>query len=55
MIRDGLLYTEGQDRQVPRSDGYAFDINDLRLLPQFNERMTDAFFVLFEHVSKARS
>lgn len=56
MIRDGLLSSEGQDSQVSRSDGYAFDINNLRLLPQFNERMTDAFFfVLFEHVSKARS
>lgn len=55
MIRDGLLSSEGQDMQVPRSDGNALDINNLRLLPQFNERMTDAFFVLFEHVSKARS
>lgn len=30
-----------------------FDINNLRLLPHFNERDPDSFFILFERVSRA--
>ena len=31
-----------------------FDINNLRLLPPFNEKDPDSFFVLFERVSVTR-
>lgn len=41
IIDDGLL-SEKHNKQMPRSIGNAFDINNLRLLPSFNERDPDA-------------
>lgn len=46
MIRDGLLSTEGQDRQVARTGQHDFYNNNLCLLPQFNERDPDTLFCL---------
>ena len=40
---------------MPRSGAHPFDISNLSLLPKFNERDLNVFFVLFEHVSKVRS
>lgn len=45
-----------QSRDEMRDDGRAhpFDIANLWLVPPFNEKEPDSFFVLFEHVSVAR-
>lgn len=53
LIRDGKLTGEAQGGQAPKSSVHRFDINNLCLLPQFNERDPDTFF-LFECVAKAR-
>ena len=53
LVRDGLLSGEAVSGQLPRSSD-RFDINNLRLLPRFNEKDPDTFFLLFERVAKAR-
>ena len=52
LVRDGLLSSEAVSRQLPRSSDW-FDINNLRLLPRFNEKDQDTFFLLFQCVAKA--
>lgn len=54
LVRDGLLSGEAGSGQLPRSSE-RFDTNNLRLLPRFNEKDPDTFFLLFERVAKARS
>ncbi len=54
MIRDGKLTGEAQGGQAPQPLVHRFNVNNLRLLPQFNERDPDTFFLLFERVAKAR-
>ena len=44
LVRDGRLSGEDQDRQGASSSAHCFDVNNLRLLPQFNERDPDIFF-----------
>ena len=53
--REGYrLAAESQRGQVSGVGARPFDTNNLRLLPPFNERDPDSFFVLFERVSAAR-
>ena len=53
--REGYrLAAESQRGQVSGVGARPFDINNLRLLPPFNEKDPDSFFVLFERVSAAR-
>lgn len=40
---------------MPRPSEYRFDVNNLHLLPHFNERHLDTFFLLFERIAKARN
>ncbi len=54
MVREGLLSSEAHDRQQARSSD-RFDLSNLRLLPQFNEKDPDTFFLLFDRVAKARN
>ncbi|CAJ1087102.1 uncharacterized protein LOC117532417 [Xyrichtys novacula] len=55
LVRDGRLSGEDQDRQGASSSAHRFDVNNLRLLPQFNERDPDTFFLMFERVATARN
>ncbi len=49
MMREGVFPVED-----PVSSEQRFDINNLRLVPHFNEWDPDSFFVLFERISQAR-
>lgn len=40
--------------QAPGSSVPRLDVNNLRLLPKFKKWVSDTFFLLFEHVVKAR-
>ena len=53
LVRVGLLSGEAVSGQLPRSSD-RLDINNLRLLPRFNEKDPDTFFLLFQRVAKAR-
>ncbi len=44
VVREDMLSGESQGRQVPRSSTRHFDVNNLHLVPQFNERDPDTFF-----------
>ncbi|KAK0135460.1 Transposable element Tcb2 transposase [Merluccius polli] len=53
--REGYrLVAESQRGQGSGVGARPFDINNLRLLPPFNEKDPDSFFVLFERVSATR-
>lgn len=54
MIKDGTLGCEARGAATLGSSVPRFDINNLQLLPQFNERDPDTFFLLFQRVVKAR-
>lgn len=50
---EGRRLSEGLSERASASVR-AFDIGNLRLVPQFNDRDPEAFFVLFERVARAR-
>lgn len=52
MRKEGTLTGEARRGLTPGSFVPRFDVNNVRLLPQLNER--DTFFLLFERVVKAR-
>ena len=53
-LAQGKASSEDQGGQGTRSGVSPFDVCNLRLVPHFNEREPDVFFLLFERVSKAR-
>lgn len=52
--KDNKWAGESEGRQLSGVGARPFDINNLRLLPPFNEKDPDSFFVMFERVSTAR-
>ena len=53
--KDSKWAAESPEGQGSGVGARPFDINNLRLVPQFNKNDPDSFFVLFERVSSARS
>lgn len=53
LIREGKLSSGEFGPVSSASDGFDI-ISNLRIVPKFNERDPDTFFILFEHVAEAR-
>lgn len=49
-----MLSSEDQGGQMPRPSEYRFDVNNLCLLPRFNERDPDTFFLLLGNMFQLR-